>query len=69
MHTVKLKMAGKTDRNGDEYYLLVPRLPMTIDLMTAAILIHPYEDDDGTFGAHMTIRKDTFRDKHPNSDD
>jgi hypothetical protein len=69
MHTVRLKMAGKTDRNDNDYYLLVARLPMTIDLMNAVILVHPYEDDDGSFGAQMTIRKDTFKEKHPEIED
>ena len=64
MHTVRLKMVGKTDRNGDEYYLLVARCPMFIDLSQAALLVHPWEDENGKFGAQLTIRKDTFNEKH-----
>lgn len=68
MHTVRLKMAGKLDRNNDEYYLLVPRLPMTIDLSKAVLLVHPYEDEDGSFGAQLTIRTDTFNERSVKDD-
>lgn len=41
---------------------------MTIDLANAAILVHPYEDEDGSFGAQMTIRLDTFQEQNRDAD-
>jgi len=52
----RLRMAGKKDRNGDDYYVLVTKLPANLDLSNTLFILFPFEEDDGQFGADLVIR-------------
>ena len=61
MKQQKFYMFGKTDRNGDEFYLCAPEVPMFIDLSKAVLQVHPWEDDDGRrFGATLIVKTNQY---------
>lgn len=57
--SIKLDMIGKKDRGENEYYLTRPNIPASIDLSKCVVFVHPWEKDDGTFGAELVIK--TYR--------
>ena len=67
---IKLEMVGRKDstREANEYYFTRPNLPGLIDLSKCVIFVHPWENDDGTFGAELVIkmyRKPRVANKRP----
>jgi len=55
---LKLDMIGKTDStpNQNEYYFTRPNLPVLVDLSKCVIFVHPYEQEDGSFGAELVVK-------------
>lgn len=60
---IRLTLVGRIDDEGKEYFMTVPKLPVSvIDLTKVVIFIHPFEEDgedaDGNkkFGAEMLIK-------------
>lgn len=60
---LKLKMLGKLDSRGDEYFYTRPDLPCMVDLSKVVIFVHPFDDGDGSFGAELVFKEYTGR-KH-----
>lgn len=55
---IKLEMIGRKDSTpeANDYYFTRPNLPALIDLSKCVIFIHPWENDDGSFGAELVIK-------------
>lgn len=62
---IKLKMVGKQDstRDKNDYYFTVPKMPCLVDLSKVVIFVHPFDNEDGTFGAEMVIKEHNKRKK------
>lgn len=56
--SIKLDLVGRKDSTSDqnEYFFTRPNLPASIDLSRCVIFVHPWEKDDGTFGAELVIK-------------
>jgi len=61
LRPIKLNMIGRTDSTEDanEYYFARPQQVGLVDLSDVVFFVHPYENDDGTFGAELVIKKYT----------
>lgn len=60
----KQNMLGKVDKNGDEYFVWAPRMPMLVDLSKAVVMVYPYgdpDDEEDRHGAVIMIRTDEFQ--------
>jgi hypothetical protein len=57
MNQFEIEMEGRKDKNGDDYYVAVTKIPVQLDLSNAVVLIFPWEKEDQTFGARMLIKK------------
>jgi hypothetical protein len=55
---LKLELLGKLDRTTEknEYYFTRPNLPVLVDLSKCVIFVHPYENEDGSFGAEIVFK-------------
>lgn len=60
---IKLEMLGRSDSTKNEYYFTRPNLPIMVDMSKCVIFVHPWQDDDGTFGADMVIKTYSKPDK------
>lgn len=56
MKSLRLRLLGKTDRNGDDYYFTTTHVPVMIDLSNTVIHIYPDEESEDKFGAEMVVR-------------
>jgi hypothetical protein len=56
MKSLRLRLLGKTDRNGDDYYFTTTHVPVHIDLSNTVIHVYPDEESEEKFGAEMVIR-------------
>jgi len=54
---IRIRMNGKKDQNGNDYYLAVTQLPSSVDLSHTIFVLFPDEQDDGKFGADLVIRR------------
>ncbi len=48
---------GTKDVNGDDYYFIVPNLPVLIDLSQAVLFFRPDEDERGNFSLEVKIKR------------
>lgn len=57
MRAIKIRMIGKQDINGEDYYFTTTHVPALIDLSKTVIHFYPDEEEDGTgFGGELVIR-------------
>ena len=50
-----IRAAGRIDKDQNEYFCAIPRLPCSVDLSEAVIFIRPWEEA-GEFGADIEIK-------------
>lgn len=54
---LRLKFAGRLDKDKKEFFVTVSRLPAHVDLSNALLLFFPFEDEEkGKFGGELVIR-------------
>lgn len=66
---LKLDMVGRIDSTQDqnEYYFTRPNIPASIDLSKCVIFVHPWQKEDGSFGAELVVK--TYSKKHRSRDE
>jgi hypothetical protein len=68
----EIEFEGKIDKNKNEYFVSVCRVPLTVDLSDTVLLLFPWEriEEDGTtkFGTKLVIKKFTPKDPKKNDD-
>lgn len=61
MDRFDLKLKGRVDQKGNEYYYTTTRLPVTVDLSDTVLLVFPWEAEDEKgerrFGADLVIKQ------------
>lgn len=72
MDKLPIKMVGKKDRNGNDYYTTTTNVPVMIDLSNTVIHFFPFErEDDDAFGGDLVFRhydKRSSKDRDADSD-
>ena len=55
---LKLELLGRIDASPEknEYYFTRPNLPLNVDLSKCVIFVHPFEKENGEFGAELIIK-------------
>jgi hypothetical protein len=56
--SIKLKLLGRNDSTPqkNEYYFTRPNIPCLVDFSKCVIFVHPFEQEDGSFGADLVIK-------------
>lgn len=57
MRSLRLRLIGRVDRNGHDYYYTTTHAPVSINLSNSVMLFYPDESEDGTeFGGELVIK-------------
>jgi hypothetical protein len=63
MDKLSIRLIGKKDVNGNDYYTSTTHAPVLVDFSKSVIHVFPYQEDDDKFGAELTFRHYDQRDK------
>lgn len=61
----EIELEGRQDRNGHDYYVTLTKVPVSLDLSDAVLLVFPWEDGK-KFGAKLVVKRFEPRKLLPN---